>query len=115
LSSTSFRSRGSLPRKRPNLHALVPTLLATGYLGIPAGSKFIKALMPGILLAIRAKVAESLGCVVKKNPAAPGEVRLCRPSSKHRKHASPEVERYAASTTPSLARRVKANSTENIA
>jgi hypothetical protein len=84
-------------------------------LGIPAGAEFIKALMPGILSAIWAKAAESLGYVAKKNFAAPGKVRLCRPNSKRRKHALPEVERYAASTTPSLLRRVNANSTENIA
>jgi hypothetical protein len=94
---------------------LVPALPATAYLGIPAGAEFIKALMPGILSAIWAKAAESLGYVAKKNFAAPGEVRLCRPNSKRRKHPLPEVETYAASTTPSLVRRIKANSTENIA
>jgi hypothetical protein len=69
--------------------------------------------MPGILLAIWAKVAESLGYVLKKNFAAPSEVRLCRPNSKRRKHSLPD--RYAASTTASLLRRVNANPTENIA
>jgi hypothetical protein len=83
-------------------------------LGIPAGAEFIKALMHGILLAVWAKAAESLGFVVQKNFAAPGEVRLCRPNTKRRQHALPEVETYAASTTPSLMRRGKANATENI-
>ena len=114
--SVSFsRSRGSPPGKRPNPHALIPTLPATGYLRVPAGAEFIKALMPGILFAIWAKASEALGSVMKKNFAAPSEVRLCRPNSKRSKHALPEVERYAASTTASPLRRVKAYSAENIA
>src|SRR5262249_14559698 len=74
----------SPPGQRPNLHALPRALPATGYLGIPAGAEFIKALVHGILLAVWAKAAGSLGFVVQKNFAAPGEVGLCRPNTKRR-------------------------------
>src|SRR6516164_7824841 len=74
----------SPPRKRPNHHALPCALPATAYLGIPTGAEFIKSLMHGILLAVRAKAAESFAFVVQQNFAAPGEVRLCRPNTERR-------------------------------
>jgi hypothetical protein len=77
---------------------------ATAYLGIPAGAEFIKTLMHGILPAIWAKAAEPLGLVVKKNFAAPGEVRGCGPISKRRKHAPPEVETHRAGAGATLLR-----------
>ena len=47
----------SPPGKRPNGHALPSAVPAAAYLGIPAGTELIKALMRGILPAIWAEAA----------------------------------------------------------
>jgi hypothetical protein len=48
---------------------------AAAYLGIPARAELIKALMCGILPAIRAEAAEPLGSAAGKSFAAPSEIR----------------------------------------
>ena len=52
--------------ERPDPHALAPALPAVRYLCVPAKAQLIKALMRGILLAIRTKATELLGSVVQK-------------------------------------------------
>lgn len=63
----------SPPGEGPNLHALLPAAAAAGYLSVPTGAEFIKALMRGTLPAIWANAAKPRGLVVQKNFAAPGE------------------------------------------
>jgi hypothetical protein len=48
---------------------------AAANLGIPAGAALIKALMRGILPAIPAEAAETLGSFAGKSFATPSEVR----------------------------------------
>jgi hypothetical protein len=77
--------------KRPNPHPLVAAILATEYLGIPADTEFIKALMRGLLTAISAKSAESLPVVARRYFASPSEVRCCPPVFKRRNHPLPAM------------------------
>jgi hypothetical protein len=65
----------SPPGERPNAHALPSTVPAAANLGIPAGAALIKALMRGILPAIPAEAAETLGSFAGKSFATPSEVR----------------------------------------
>jgi hypothetical protein len=50
----------SPPGKRPNFHALPSAAPAAAYLGVPAGTELIKALVRGILPAVLAEAAEAL-------------------------------------------------------
>jgi hypothetical protein len=58
-------SVSSPPSERPHPHAFSPAIPATAYLGIPADSEFIKAVMRGILATISAEAEESLGSVAQ--------------------------------------------------
>jgi hypothetical protein len=104
----------SPPGERPNLHALLPAVLAAAYLSIPTGAEFIKALMRGIRAAASAEAAEPLGSVVQQNFTAPGEVRDCRPISERRNDALPAAKKDRAGKIDVLLCRGEANSVENI-
>jgi len=99
----------------PHPYAFSPAIPAAAYLGIPTDAKLIKAVMRGILAAISAEPAESLGSVAQWNFAAPCEVQECRPISNRRKHPSPAIETDPAGKTGRLMQRSKADSVENIA
>ena len=99
----------------PHPYAFSPAIPAAAYLGIPTDAKLIKAVMRGILAAISAEPAESLGSVAQWNFAAPCEVQECRPISNRRKHPSLAIETDPAAKTGRLMQRSKADSVENIA
>jgi hypothetical protein len=88
--------------------------LAAAYLGIPAGAELVKALMRGILPAIRAEAAEPLGSVAVKSCAAPSEVRPRRPIPERRKKSLQAVQSNSADRTAALLHRSKTNSIENM-
>jgi len=99
----------------PHPYAFSPAIPAAPYLGIPTDAKLIKAVMRGILAAISAEPAESLGSVAQWNFAAPCEVQECRPISNRRKHPSPAIETDPAGKTGRLMQRSKADTVEKIA
>jgi hypothetical protein len=61
----SYAPFSSPPGERPHPHAFSPAIPAAAYLGIPADAKLIKAVMRGIIAAIPAEAAESLGSVAQ--------------------------------------------------
>src|SRR6202023_1118106 len=85
--------------KTPYFHVLPPAEPAATYLGIPAGTELIKALMRGILPAIGAAAAEPLGSIAQKNFTTPTAVRHGRPISERRKLPLPMAETTPAVTT----------------
>ena len=93
----------------------MPALPAVRYLCAPAEAQLIKALMRGILPAIRAKTTRLLGSVVQKNFVAHGEIRQKGPNSERCKGVLPAFEIGPAVTTHTPLNRDKAKSVENIA
>jgi hypothetical protein len=75
-------------------------------LGVPANAELIKAIVRGIIIAISAKSADPFSVDIRRNFAAPGEIRGCPPVFKRRNHPLPAM--------ATLLRRGNTSSIENI-
>jgi hypothetical protein len=93
---------------------LLAAAAAAGYLSVPTGAEFIKALMRGVLTAVSAEAEEPLGPVAQQNLTAPSEVRNYRPVSERRNDALPAALKDRAGKIDALLCRGEANSVENI-